>query len=263
MSTSSITANTAHERAVFQAFTAQAAAFAAGPELHANQIVQWMVDAAEPKPTDRVIDLACGPGSVVCALAQYAAHATGLDATPAMLDEALQLADRLGRSNVTLRLGDVYKTPFEGGSFDAVTCRFAFHHFLEPTKALQEMIRIARRGARIVVCDAIAPGDRAEAFNAMERFRDPSTVAFRSLGYFQDLFADAGLESPEQRHFQVSYLAKDLVQASTNDAQKRADLLNRYEASVQSDSLGMQAQQTPQGLRLTYSCAVFTARKPF
>ncbi len=40
-------------------------------------------------------------------------------------------------------------------------------------------------GGRIVLCDAVASDDpvKAAAFNAMERFRDPSTVEFRTLGF--------------------------------------------------------------------------------
>ena len=53
------------------------------------------------------------------------------------------------------------------------------------------MVRVARPGGRIVLCDAFASDDpaKAAAFNAMERLRDPSTVEFRPLAFLRGLFA--------------------------------------------------------------------------
>jgi len=62
-------ANT-HERAIRDQFSRQAAGFAVAPELHADGIVALVVEAAKPQAVDRAIDLACGPGTVACALAQ-------------------------------------------------------------------------------------------------------------------------------------------------------------------------------------------------
>ena len=85
-------------------------------------------------------------------------------------------------------------------SFDIVSCRFAFHHFEEPKRAFAEMMRVCRRGGRIVLCDGLASDDpaKAAAFNRMELHRDPSTVEFRTLGYLVGLFAAAGLPPPSQ-----------------------------------------------------------------
>jgi len=35
------------------------------------------------------------------------------------------------------KLGDVYRLPFADGSFDIVSCRFAFHHLEEPAKSVR------------------------------------------------------------------------------------------------------------------------------
>jgi hypothetical protein len=59
----------AHERAIRDQFSRQAVGFAAAPELHADDIVALVVHAAKPQPEDKAIDLACGPGTVACALA--------------------------------------------------------------------------------------------------------------------------------------------------------------------------------------------------
>lgn len=175
---SSITS--AHDRAVTDQFTRQAEGFSQSRALHAQDVVDFVVDAVAPKPSDRAIDLACGPGSVVCALAARAGSAVGVDATQAMLDEAAKLSAQRGLRNIEWVRSSVYRTPFDDGAFDVVTCRFAFHHFERPEDALSQMEGLAAPGARIAVCDGIVSDDpvKAQAFNAMEKVRDPSTVAF-------------------------------------------------------------------------------------
>jgi ubiquinone/menaquinone biosynthesis C-methylase UbiE len=176
-----------HERAIRDQFSRQAVGFAAAPELHADDIVALVVDAAKPQPEDNAIDLACGPGTVACALAPRVRHIVGLDSTLPMLEQARGFARRQSIDNVEWRAGDVYQTPFADGSFNIVTCRFAFHHFEKPAVAFAEMVRLAATGGRVVVCDGLASEEpaKAEAFNAMERRRDPSTDGASDTG-FQD-----------------------------------------------------------------------------
>ena len=178
-----------HERAIRDQFSRQAVGFAAAPELHADDIVALVVDAAKPQPEDNAIDLACGPGTVACALAPRVRHVVGLDSTLPMLEQARGFARRQSVDNVEWRAGDVYQTPFADGSFNIVSCRFAFHHFAKPALAFAEMVRLAATGGRVVVCDGLASEEpaKAEAFNAMERRRDPSTVEFRTLPYLRRL----------------------------------------------------------------------------
>lgn len=253
----------AHERAILNSFTLQASSFAAGPELHAREVVRLIVDAAAPKPKDRAIDLACGPGSVVCALAEHAAHVTGLDTTPAMLDEARKRAAETGMRNVTWRKGDVYAAPYPDGAFEVVTCRFAFHHFANPPAAFAEMVRLAAPGGRIVLCDGICSDDpgKAAAFNAMERFRDPSTAEFRTLDYLRGLFTAAGLNEPIVRHFQVPYLVAQHVAGSFPQGGDRPKLQQMLEDSVEGDTLGMSARRTPEGVHIAYPAVVLSAVK--
>ncbi len=254
----------AHERAIQDQFRRQAVGFAAAPELHADDIVALVVDAAKPQPDDRAIDLACGPGTVACALAKRVRHVVGLDSTPAMLEQARGFARRHRLDNVEWRAGDVYQTPFADGSFDIVTCRFAFHHFGNPALAFAEMVRLAAPSGRIVVCDGLASSEsaKAEAFNAMERRRDPSTVEFRTLLYFRRLFEAAGLGEPQVQRFDVPYLASDLVARSFPVNDDRAGLLAMIEATVERDTMDVGARRTPEGVRFVFRSAVLSAVKP-
>jgi 2-polyprenyl-3-methyl-5-hydroxy-6-metoxy-1,4-benzoquinol methylase len=61
--------------------------------------------AAGPGPKDTVLDVACGPGLVVCAFAPYAGRVTGIDMTPATLDRARRFAAKQGVAQRQLALG--------------------------------------------------------------------------------------------------------------------------------------------------------------
>lgn len=239
----------------------QAEGFSQSRALHAQDVVGLLVDAVAPKPTDHAIDLACGPGSVACALAERAASVVGVDATQAMLDEARKLGERRNLGNVEWVRSSVYRTPFPDGAFDIVTCRFAFHHFERPEDAFAEMARLAAPGARIAVCDGIVSDHsaKADAFNAMERVRDPSTIAFRSRAYLRDLFIAAGLGEPQARFFHVAYRAADLAKGSFPEGMDRNALQAMLEASVEGDTLGMNARRTEKGVELSYPSVVLTA----
>ena len=254
----------AHERAIQDQFSRQAVGFAAAPALHADDIVALVVDAAKPQPNDGAIDLACGPGTVACALAKRVRCVVGLDSTPAMLEQARGLARRQGLDNVEWHAGDVYQTPFADGSFDIVTCRFAFHHLENPAVAFAEMVRLAVPNGRIVVCDGLASDKpaKAAAFNAMERRRDPSTVEFRTLLYLRRLFAAGGLGDPQVQRFDVPYLASDLVARSLPVNDDRAGLLAMIEATVEGDTMDVGARWTPEGVRFAFRSAVLSAVKP-
>lgn len=253
----------AHDRAISDQFTKQAEGFSQSRALHAQDVVDLLVDAVAPKPTDRAVDLACGPGSVACALAARVASVAGVDATQAMLDEARKLGERRDLGNVEWVRSSVYRTPFPDGAFDLVTCRFAFHHFERPEDAFAEMARLAAPGARIAVCDGIVSNDpaKADAFNAMEKVRDASTVAFRSRAYLRDLFVAAGLGEPEERFFHVAYRAADLAKGSFPEGMDRDALQAMLEASVEGDTLGMNARRTERGVELSYASVVLTAVK--
>jgi SAM-dependent methyltransferase len=244
-------------------FTRQAAGFAAAPELHNDAVLALLLEAGRPQCTDRMIDVACGPGTVVAAFAPHVERATGLDATPAMLAEASAFATAKTLSNVDWQRGSAYALPYPAATFDIVVSRFAFHHLEDPRAAFAEMVRVTSSGGRIVLCDAVASDDsaKAAAFNAMERWRDPSTLEFRTLGFLRGLFLDASLGSPELTRFQVPYLAHKLVAGSFPARDDRAGLLRVIEDSVDGDLLGMNARSESDGVHIAYQAVILSVAK--
>ncbi len=251
-----------HDDLVNDQFSRQAELFARSPELHGDAQLKPLIDAARPRPHETMIDLACGPGTVVAAFAPLVRCAIGVDATEAMLDEARRLANEKHLDNVEWRAASVYALPFPDGSFDIVTCRFAFHHLQEPARAFAEMVRVCRGGGRIVLCDGIAPADPAKAavFNATERFRDPSTASFLPLAVLLDLFVQAGLSAPAIQPFHVTYAIEALVATSFPVDDDRVALRRMIDDLVATDALEVGTK--PSGTRFIFPVAVLSATKP-
>jgi ubiquinone/menaquinone biosynthesis C-methylase UbiE len=251
-----------HDDLIRDQFSRQAELFAHAPELHGDEQLKLLVDAARPRPSDASLDIACGPGTVVAAFAAHVRHATGLDATVAMIDQAKTLAAERHLANVAWHLGDVYALPFDDGAFDIVTCRFAFHHFETPAKAFAEMIRVCRPGGRIVLCDGIASANpiKAAAFNAMERHRDPSTAAFQSLTALSALFAGSGLPQPSLEAFPVTYEIELLVATSFPVDDDHVTLRRMIDDLVATDAMDVGTKLG--GTRFIYPAAVLSATKP-
>ena len=252
-----------HNAAIRDQFTRQAKEFARSPNLHAEALLALIVEAAAPQPDEETLDVACGPGTVVAAFAPHVRHAVGLDATPAMLDQARTLAQSHGLQNVEWHGGDVYALPFAEGRFGTVTCRFAFHHLQDPPRAFAEMLRVCRQGGRIVLCDGIASDDpaKATAFNRMERLRDPSTVRFLTLAELCALFANAGLPAPDVRRFRVEAERDALVERSFPAGGDRESLRRLIDESIDGDLLGMQAYSDGGTVRLSYPSVVLSTTK--
>ena len=257
-----LSAAASHADLIRDQFSRQAGLFARSSELHGEAQLKPLIHAARPLPHEAMIDLACGPGTVVAAFAPLVRRAVGVDATEAMLDEARRIAAERRLDNVKWRCGDVYVLPFADGAFDIVTCRFAFHHVQEPARAFAEMVRVCRGGGRIVLCDGVAPADpeKAAAFNATERFRDPSTAAFLPLSALLDLFAQATLPAPTIAPFQVAYAIDELVATSFPVNDDRVALRRMIDDLVAEDTLEVGTR--PGGSRFIFPVVVLSVTKP-
>ena len=112
-----MTRNTSHEKLIVEQFTRWAKPFSELPiHSEANGMAR-MLAAASVTPGMKVLDVACGPGIVACAVALQGALVTGIDLTPAMIAQARERQRSLKLDNIEWHVGDATRLPFaDGGS---------------------------------------------------------------------------------------------------------------------------------------------------
>src|SRR5262245_39359129 len=133
-------------RRILDQFTKQAVPFAEMPAHSNDEANRLLIDMAQVDPEDTVLDVACGPGLVACPLAEVARHVTGIDLTPAMIEQAQARQRTKGLVNLTWVVGDAVPLHFPDAAFSVVVTRYSFHHFLDPRAVLAEMVRVCRPG---------------------------------------------------------------------------------------------------------------------
>ncbi len=251
---------TEHHRQITEQFTRQAAPFAA---LHAvDESVALMASAAGLTGTDRVLDVACGPGLVACGFARVAAHVVGVDLTPAMLDQARARQAAEGISNVAWDVADGEALPFVDGAFSVVVSRYALHHFLRPAVVVAEMARVCAPGGRVVAADVYSTtADQSAAYDAMERLRDPSHVRAVGERELHEMFAASGLESLEARPYQFGVNVARLLAATRTPAESAEHFTQIVANDVGHDRLGIKAHFAEDGLRFTFPVVIMAGRK--
>lgn len=156
---------------VRQAFTQQAAAYAASTDLITGntEALRLIIEHLDLAPGTRALDVAAGTGFLSLALAERIREVVASALTPAMLVQATAAAAERGLTNVRTQVGPAEELPFPDADFDLVTCRLAIHHFSDPVRPVAEMRRVCHPTGCIALIDIIAPEDPAIAarYNAL------------------------------------------------------------------------------------------------
>lgn len=132
---------------------------------------------------DRLLDVGCGTGNEVLALAELvgpAGQVIGLDSSATMIAEARRRAVG-SRLPVAFFAGDAQRLDFPDGGFDGCRVERVLQHLDNPRQALAEMVRVARSGARIV---AIEPDHGTETIAEADPAITRRILRWR-CGYFR------------------------------------------------------------------------------
>jgi ubiquinone/menaquinone biosynthesis C-methylase UbiE len=105
------------------------------------------------RPGMAVLDCGCGPGTITIGIAERVGvgPVVGVDISDAQVELGREKAAERGILNVSFKQGSAYELPFPDASFDAVFSNALLEHLREPTRALQEFLRVLRPGGRVGV----------------------------------------------------------------------------------------------------------------
>ncbi len=117
-------------------------------------VTEKMLGLTLPQPGERVLELACGPGSVGLAAAARVApegEVVMSDVVAEMTAIAAARAEALGLRNVSTRVLDLERIEEPDGSYDVVLCREGLMLVPDPARAASEIRRVLRPGGRVAL----------------------------------------------------------------------------------------------------------------
>lgn len=247
---------------ILDQFTRQAVPFAEFPAHSAEDANQIVLEASGIGPGDTVLDVACGPGLVACYFAERADQVTGIDLTPAMIEQARRLQESKGLANLDWRVGDVTTLPFPDASFSVVFTRYSFHHILDTKAVLAEMKRVCKPGGRVVVVDVYSTdAEQGAAYDRVEKLRDPSHVRALGLDELTSHFRDAGLEDLSTKFYRLDVGLEEILGSSFPDPGKADEVRRTFAEDIGKDRLGVKAYRQGEAIRFGFPIAVLVGRK--
>ncbi|MFI5004809.1 MAG: class I SAM-dependent methyltransferase, partial [Solirubrobacterales bacterium] len=117
-------------------------------------VSQWLVQAIDPRPGQRVLELAAGLGETGLLAAELVAPTGGVilsDQAEAMLEGARERAAELALTNVEFQVWNAEWIDLPVASVDAVLCRWGYMLMADPSAALSETRRVLRPGGRLAL----------------------------------------------------------------------------------------------------------------
>ena len=172
-------------------------------------IHEWLVAHLDPRPGQKVLEIAAGPGDTGLLAARLLGEGrvVSTDLSPVMVDAARQRAAELGVTNIDHRVLDAQKMDLADASFDGAVCRWGFMLMPDPAAALRESRRILVPGGRLVFAVFTGPEENPWASIPRSILVDaghmprpgaewqPGILALADRSRLQALLDDAGFQS--------------------------------------------------------------------
>lgn len=142
----------------------------------AGDTVDILAKLLAPLEGRRILDVGCGKGQLLQALAERGARVAGVDPDEAALEAAHELAPK-----ASLRQGGAQLLPWGDGTMHAAIFLNSLHHIPVPDMllALEEAARVVGRGGSVIVVEPLSEGS---FFDALRLIEDETVVRQEAQG---------------------------------------------------------------------------------
>ena len=252
-----------HNKLIMDQFTKQAIPFANVLGHSNEEAVKLFIRMTKMNDQDTVLDVACGPGLLACVLAPHVRYITGIDLVPAMIEKARKFQDEKRISNIDWKIGDVLPLPFADSSFSVVVARYVFHHFLKPEAVLEEMVRVAKPRGKVAIIDVFTSSPaQSDAYDQVERLKDPSHVHTLPLTDLQGMASNAGLINLKAEFYRIEIGLEENLSASFPEKKSDIDKIRQAViADIGKDKIGMGAHRKGKDAYLNYPIVMIVGEK--
>lgn len=246
-----------HNASIVDQFTKQAVPFAQ----MATQSEALLLKCSGVNSNDTVLDVACGPGIVACAFAPRAKQVTGIDLTPAMLEQAKKRQQKLQLENLTWQLGDVLPLPFADAAFSMVITRYTFHHFLDPLAVCKEMLRVCQPGGTVMIVDATPPPEKAEAYNYVEKLKDPTHVRALTEAEVLSVIEAAGVQDIKLHRYPFEVEFEASMKSFFPNPGDAETIRQLFHDDLGKDHLGLNVHRKGDAIHYVYPVLIVVGKK--
>jgi SAM-dependent methyltransferase len=135
-------------------------------------MAERLVEAADLRAGDTVLDVATGTGNAALAAARCGCEVTGLDYVPSLLERGRMRARAEGL-DIAFTEGDAERLPYPDDSFDAVLSCVGVMFTADQERAAAELVRVCRPGGKIALANWTPTGFVGGMFRTVAKHVPP------------------------------------------------------------------------------------------